>query len=297
MNWMNKLQRKFGKYAISNLMYYIIILYVIGTVLTMLNQNFYDAWLSLDAAAILHGQVWRIFTFLLQPPPGNLLFVFIALYLYYMIGSNLEREWGAFRFNLYFFMGVVFHVIAAIIIYLFTGTSFRLGTYYLNMSLFFAFAMTYPDVEFRLFFLIPIKVKWLAIADGIYFGATIIAGFAAPILPLTTKLSLYRFGIASTPAASIAALVALMNFIIFYLSGRNYQRISPKEVRRKKKYKKAVKQAHKVRTYEGGARHKCAVCGRTELDDENLEFRFCSKCDGDYEYCQDHLFTHTHVKK
>lgn len=295
-NWMNKLQRKFGKYAIHNLMYYIIILYAFGTALTLLNPGFYESWLCLDAEAILHGQIWRIATFLLQPPPGSLLFVILALYLYYMIGTNLEREWGAFRFNLYFFMGVLFHVLAALIIYLITGVSYSLGTYYLNMSLFFAFAMVYPDMEFMLFFLIPIKVKWLAIADGIYFAVTILAGFLGPVLPMATRLGLYRFGVASDLASSIAALLSLMNFIIFYLSSRNYQRISPKEVKRKKKYKSAVKKAQKVRVYEGGARHKCAVCGRTELDDENLEFRFCSKCNGEYEYCQDHLFTHTHKK-
>lgn len=160
MNWLDKLERKFGRYAIHNLMYYIIILYAVGFVFQMINPSFYYNYLSLDAAAILHGQIWRIVTFIIQPPSSSLLFIIIVLYFYYVLGSNLERTWGAFRFNVYFFSGMLFHVIAAIIVYLLTGLSLPLGTSYLNLSLFFAFAAMYPDLEFLLFFLIPIKAKW-----------------------------------------------------------------------------------------------------------------------------------------
>jgi len=151
MNWMNKLERKFGKYAIPNLMYYIIILYAFGFVLDLVKPGFYYMYLSLDMAAILRGQVWRIFTFLIQPPSTNLLFVVFTLYLYYMIGRSLEYVWGTFRFNLYFFMGALFHVIAALLMYLLLHVSLPLGTYYLNMSLFFAYAALYPNQQFLLF--------------------------------------------------------------------------------------------------------------------------------------------------
>lgn len=123
MNWLDKLERKFGRYAIHNLMYYIIILYAVGFVFQMINPSFYYNYLSLDAAAILHGQIWRIVTFIIQPPSSSLLFIIIVLYFYYVLGSNLERTWGAFRFNVYFFSGMLFHVIAAIIVYLLTGLS------------------------------------------------------------------------------------------------------------------------------------------------------------------------------
>lgn len=274
MNFINKLERKFGKYAIRNLMWYIIVLYAFGFVLMLFAPEIYYQYLSLNAEAILHGQIWRIVTFLIQPPDGSILFIIFALYLYYMIGTSLENAWGAFRFNLYFFTGVLLHVIAAIALYLINGKVYTLGTGFLNLSLFFAFAAIYPDMEFLMFFLIPIKVKWLALLDGAFFVVSIIGGF-----------------VGGMPSVSIAALVSIGNFLLFYFATRNYQRVSPKEIKRKKKYKQQIK----VST--SGPKHKCAVCGRTELDGENLEFRYCSKCDGSYEYCQDHLFTHEHIKK
>jgi hypothetical protein len=267
---MNKLERRFGKYAIHNLMYYIIILYGIGTVLDLVAPGVYENFLSLNAAAILHGQIWRIATFLIQGPGGNILFAIIALYMYYMIGTNLENQWGAFRFNMYFFVGVLGHVLAAFIAYAITGMSYPLNMYYLNFSLFFAFAATYPNMQFLLFFIIPVKAKWLACLDGVYFAYMFIIG------DISIK---------------ICIVLSLANFLIFFFATRNYKKISPQEIHRKKVYKRAVSQP------KGVTKHKCAICGRTEEDGEELEFRFCSKCDGNYEYCQDHLFTHQHIKK
>ncbi len=285
MNWLNKLERKFGRYAISNLMFYIIILYGLGFVLQMVSPMFYYQYLSLDVSAILSGQVWRVVTFIIQPPSTSLIFVMFALYLYYMIGKQLEYAWGAFRFNLYFFAGVLFHVLAAFAVYFLTGLSLPLDTWYLNLSLFFAFAALYPDVQFLLFMVIPVKVKWLALLDGLYFVYTILQAF----LPAYGG-SAYGF---IYHANAIAAAVSLLNFIIFFFSSRNMKQYSPKQVKRRKEFQKKMRP---VNEYAGGARHRCAICGRTELDDPNLEFRYCSKCNGNYEYCQDHLFTHTHVK-
>ena len=285
MDWLSKLERRFGKYAIPNLMFYIIIMYGAGFVLNLINPTFYYQYLSLDAAAILHGQIWRIITFMIQPPSTSLIFIIFALYLYYMIGVELERAWGAFRFNLYFFSGVIFHVIAEILVYLFTGMSLPIDTWYLNMSLFFAFAALYPDVKFLLFFIIPIKVKWLALFDGAYFVYTIILAFL-PSYGGSTFGVIYK-------ANAVAAVVSILNFIIFFLGSRNMKQYSPKQVKRKKEFKQKMRP---VNTYANGARHRCAVCGRTELENPDLEFRYCSKCNGNYEYCQDHLFTHTHVK-
>lgn len=290
MNWMNKLERKFGRYAIPNLMFYVIIMYAVGFVLDMVAPGVYEAYLSLNAAAILRGQIWRIVTFLFQPPDTSLLFVVVTLYLYYMIGRELEYVWGVFRFNLYFFMGVILHVIAAILIYLIFGISFTtMGTYYLNMSLFFAYAAIYPNQQLYLFMIIPIKMKYLALIDGIYFVYTILQAF----LPAYGG-NIY-YGVIFQ-ARALAAFVSLLNFLIFYFSSRNMKRFSPKEVQRRHAYKKQVKEGKAKQMSYNGARHRCSICGRTELDDENLEFRYCSRCNGNFEYCQEHLFTHEHKK-
>lgn len=290
MNWIQKLERKFGRYAINNLMYYIIILYIGGYLIDMLNPGFFDTYLSLNVEEILHGQVWRLVTFLAQPMETSIIFLAFALYLYYMIGQHLEAEWGAFRFNLYFFSGVLFHIIAGFVVYFATGISMPIGTTYLNLSLFFAFAALYPNVEFLLFFIIPVKVKYLALLDGIFFGYTILQAFMPAYGGNPYIGVVYQ-------ARAIAAAVSLLNFVIFYFSSRNFKAYSPKQSHRRKKFQKEVRNArvNKAAAAEG-AKHKCAVCGRTELDDPNLEFRYCSKCNGAYEYCQDHLFTHEHIK-
>ncbi len=143
-NWLDKLERKFSRYAIPNLITYIIILYAAGFALELINPTFYSQFLSLDASKILQGQIWRIVTFIIQPPSDSLIFIAFALYLYYMIGKQLEAAWGAFRFNLYFFSGMLFIVLGAILAYLLTGTVLPMDTWYLNLSLFFAFAALYP---------------------------------------------------------------------------------------------------------------------------------------------------------
>lgn len=283
MKFFYKMERKFGRYAIRNLMYYIMILYGIGIVIQMLYPMLYWQYLCLDAPSILRGQVWRIVTFLLFPPMGSmaplgssagslfsdLLFNGIALSLYYSLGMNLERTWGAFRFNVYFFMGVLGHVLAALVGYLVFGQRWILTTVYLNFSLFFAFAAVYPNLEFLLFMVLPVKAKVLAIVDGIFFAYNFLMG---------------------NMADRCAIVLSLANFLVFFLMTRNTGRVSPREIRRRQEFKRQAKIIPK-----GGTRHRCAVCGRTEADGEDLEFRYCSKCAGNLEYCQDHLYTHRHV--
>lgn len=113
MNWIDKLEKKFGRYAIHNLMYYVIILYALGYVINVVAPDFYTGYLSLDPTAILHGQIWRIVTFIIYPPSTGLFFFLISMYLYYSIGRVLEMQWGAFRFNLYLLTGMLLHVVAA----------------------------------------------------------------------------------------------------------------------------------------------------------------------------------------
>lgn len=280
-----RMERKFGRYAIPNLMKYIIGLYALGYVVFMMNPLIYTQFFMLDIDKVMHGQIWRLVTFLIQPVESkNVFFMLISLYLYYMIGNSLERAWGAFRFNLYFLTGILFNIIAVVIIYAITGRSYPISLSYVNQSMFFAFAAMYPDVELLLMFLIPIKVKYLGMVYGGIVGLEMINylrhGYFLNVLVI---------------------LFALANFIIFFLSTRNYKKISPTELRRKQNYRRQTRQASygNVTQFKGKnvvTRHKCAVCGRTELDDDQLEFRFCSKCEGNYEYCMDHLFTHEHVK-
>lgn len=274
MKFLRKLERNFGKYAVPNLMYYIILMYGAGIVIDLVMPGLYYQYLCLDAAAILRGQVWRLVTFLICPPSSGIFFNLIAMFLYYSLGTTLERVWGTFRFNLYFFSGILFHIIAAFVIYFLMGVSVPLTPFYLNNSLFLAFAATFPQMQFYLYGLLPIRAYWL----GIFIGAEF----------------LYEFLFGGL-IARICIGLALLNFVIFFMMTRNYSKISPREIKRKQKFKSDMKtaQAEKIRL----THHECAVCGRTEKDDPNLEFRYCSKCEGNLEYCMDHLYTHKHVTK
>lgn len=299
MKFIDKLQRKFGRFAIPNLMLYVVAMYGAGFVLNMVANGFYEQYLALNIDMILKGQVWRIVTFLLQPPrDGSILFLAIELYFYYWIGSSLENTWGAFRFNLYFFSGILFNILGAVLVYVITTILQGVPTlnvnpdlYYINRSMYFAFAAIYPNVQVLFMFIIPIKVKWLAIFYAAFIGVSVVQ------ILLTGNIIYICIYV-------VPIIAALINFMVFFFSTRNYARISPSEIKRKSEFRKKMRDAKhnsgnvvEFRGREVITRHKCAVCGRTELDDENLEFRFCSKCDGNYEYCMDHLYTHEHVKK
>lgn len=281
MDFFRKFENKYYKYAIPNLMYYIVILYALGLALYVVPGGrffeLYYHYLCLDAEAILHGQIWRIVTFLIFPPSfgmwrfTSLLFGVIALFMYHSLGQTLENIWGAFRFNVFFFTGVLMQVIACLLGHLVFHEDWMLTTGFLNASIFLAFAMYFPDAQFLMFFVIPVKAKWLAVAECALYLHSFIFGTAAT-----------RWELA----------VSLANILIFFLLTRNYKKYAPQEIRRKNTFKKEVKIMPQGRT-----RHRCAVCGRTELDGAELEFRYCSKCEGSYEYCQDHLYTHQHVVK
>lgn len=281
---MNKMERKIGKYAIPNLMIYLIAAYCIGFVIYTVNPNFM-LMLTLSPYHILHGQVWRLITWILMPTDTRVFSLLIMALLYYQLGSALERSWGTFRFNVYIFGGMLFTVIGAFIlygIYAASGTgnletislisSLTFTTNYINLTIFLAFAVMYPEMQILLFFIIPVKMKWMAVVYAVL---------------IAINLILTSWG------GRIAIIMSILNFLIFFLSTRNYRRVSPKEIHRKQVFKAQMREPRRGSMV---TKHKCAVCGRTELDDPNLEFRFCSKCDGNYEYCQDHLFTHQHIK-
>lgn len=282
MKFLNKLERKYGRYAIHDIMKYFMGIWVISTVLfNFFIQNgtiIYYYYLSLDFGKIFQGQIWRIFTFIFMPynlaGSFGILFFALQVYIYLMIGRSLENAWGAFRFNVFFLSGILFNILGGLLNYLMGNGVYLVGLDYLFQSMFFAFAVLYPNIQFLLFYIIPVKVKYLAIIDAVLLGIEVVNSVSGGYY-----------------SSAIGILVALANFLIFYFATRNYKRISPKEQRRKAAFRREVHQA-----VGNGPRHRCAVCGRTELDGENLEFRFCSKCKGNYEYCQEHLFTHEHKK-
>lgn len=293
MNFLNKMERKLGKYAIPNLSLYLIMGYVLGYILMFINPAMVD-FLTLNPYLILRGQIWRLVTWIIVPPSEFDLFTIIMLMFYYSVGTNLERTWGTFYYNVYLFMGMFFTLIGSFLImavsyvpvfysnevrmaygeaayFLLVGRSF--STYFVNMSIFLGFAATFPEVQVLLMFIIPVKVKWM----GIVYAVLLIVQF-----------------LQSNIVGKIVIGASLLNFVVFFLMTRSGagMRMSPRQVKRRHDYNREVKRAKPASV----SKHKCAICGKNSEDNPEAEFRFCSKCNGNYEYCQDHLFTHTHVK-
>lgn len=338
---MSNLERKFGKYAIRNLSLVLIILYLAGYLIYYVNINLLG-YLTLNPYAIVHGQIWRLVSWLLIPPStSNFFFIAIMLFFYYSIGTSLERVWGTWRYNVFIFTGVLLTILSAFvwmgISYMTGGTagylsvlgardyfnyfSIAFSTYYINMGIFFAYALTFPDAMVLMFFIIPIKVKWLGLLDVAYliyefvvsYGPTryvIIATF------LNIALLYYRTHASSrrtrewrrrTGGDSRSSGGGRPGSSGFGGSGRGVggSGIFGSGRQSRSDQNRSAESAEGSYAYSNGpqrgaarrkAMHRCAICGRTELDDPNLEFRYCTKCEGGLEYCQDHLFTHVHVK-
>ncbi|MBQ9990301.1 MAG: hypothetical protein IJP31_05090 [Lachnospiraceae bacterium] len=278
--FLDRMEKKLGRYAIHNLSLYLIICYAFGYIIQIVNADFF-AYLTLEPIYIMQGQIWRLVTWILVPPSSMSIFTLLMLYFYYSIGSNMEKVWGAFRYNVYLFSGMLFTILGAFLVFALyyfaygitpTVIGYFVSTYYVSMSILLAYAATFPNMQIVMIlfiFPVPMKVKWL----GILYGVMMVIS-----------------ALQSNMVGRIMILASLLNFILFFLTSRNRMYASPKEVHRRQVYKQQVKKAQPI------TKHKCAVCGRTDASNPELEFRFCSKCNGNYEYCQDHLFTHEHVK-
>ena len=292
MHFMNKLEKKFGRFGIPNLTKIIIGCYIVGYFLQMFNPQVMG-WLSLNVTLILRGQIWRLITWIIAPPSDASVFFFILsiVFFYYPIGEALERTIGTFRYTFYMLNGMLLTIIGAFIAHFVSGgaidffASFIYTTYYISLSVFLAFATLYPERQILLWFVIPIRMKWMAIVYLVIMVYTVIR-----YLMLGNGGGYLR----------VPIVASLINYGIFYLTNRDLSRFNPREVQRRRKFRQAMRPQGEVHHTAGGGtaitKHKCAICGRTELDDPSLEFRFCSKCNGNYEYCQEHLFTHTHVQ-
>lgn len=326
--FLNKAEKKFGKYAINNLTFYIIMLYVIGYLILQLAVTIPNSfirsipgYLTLDIYRVGHGEVWRLITWIIIPPSSSsLLWFIISLFCTYSFGKSLEATWGAFRYNIFIFSGVILTAIGAALsgallslIYNYsyavssTLVSMMISTEYIVMSIFLMVTAMYPHMTVLLFFIIPLKSLYVAIFFVAMQAYSIIS--IAWMAPNTAELYMIPLG--------VSFFMALINFLIYFLGGKNLSYYSKAERKRREDFRRAVNSARNAgqaggfgtysgrfsRTGEGSAeastgtrisKHKCAICGRTEQDDPDLEFRFCSKCNGNYEYCNDHLFTHTH---
>lgn len=270
------------RFGIPNLMRYIVIGNAVVFILMLFTQaNDANAlsFLSFYFPAVLRGEIWRLVTFIFVPQSSGIFFLLISLYFYYWIGSTLESRWGTAKFNLYYLSGVVLTIIGTILAGLISGHHFYVaGTYYVNLSMFFAFAFLFPDVQVLLFFILPVKMKWLAYLDGALFAYDIV-----------------RALIAGNWGGVVLPIVALLNFAVFiwpevhFLADRASYQHRPQTVQ----FKKAVRQQQQARGYV----HKCAVCGRTDTDYPELQFRYCSRCAGYHCFCQDHIFTHVHFEE
>lgn len=277
---------KHPRFGIPNLMLYIIIGNAIVFMFSAMDTtNSFFSLLTLAPYHIMHGQVWRLISFIIIPPFTNMrqtVSLFFTLYFYYFIGSTLERQWGSGKFTIYYFSGVILTVIYAFVVWLLMSNEYivvSITMYYVNLSMFFAFATMFPDNRVMLFMIIPIKVKWLALLNAI----------------------LFIYGIVTTAfPANLLPIIAILNYLIFcggylidYLRPYvGYRRKSNKTIN----YKKAAKKVNKDLKDKSYSR-KCAVCGKTDKDHPEMEFRFCSRCEGYHCFCEEHINNHVHFKE
>lgn len=271
--------------GIPNLMLYIVlgtaIVYLVGQMTG--NYTLYYL-LSFDRSLILRGQIWRLFTYPFTYGTGssNFLLVAISLMVYYSLGSTIERSWGTCRFNLFYFSGMLLMDIYCMIF----------GTYasvtYLNTSLFLAFATMFPDAGFLLFFIIPVKA-WLF---GLFDLILVLVNFLTMPFP-----------------DNLFPIISLANYFLFF--GSDVLNLLPRSLRVKtwqKFKKKGGYNAPRPKVIQFETRkqpqpepkqdynHKCTVCGRTDVTNPELEFRYCSRCNGFHCYCSDHISNHVHIE-
>ncbi len=259
-------------FGIPRLMLYLIIGNALVYLFSMMDRTGLLTWyLCLAPDRLLKGEVWRLVTFVFVPNTGRLIFLVIELYFYYLIGSTLERAWGTGKFTVYYLCGMVITVVYGILASLITGRSLMLTGSYLSLSMFFVYATLWPDNQILLFFFIPVKVKWLAWFEAAVFLITMILG--RTLLPLAGLANYFLF--------CGSSLLASLKF--FRMRNRGQARQFRRNMSR-------AQNGQNAQTYT----RKCAVCGRTDTDHPELEFRYCSQCVGYHCFCADHIHSHIH---
>ena len=293
MSCLKNLRSRFDRFCfahrdkgISNLMLYVALGNALVYLMSMIDRtNTLYYILCFDRDAILQGQVWRLLTYALTFDSGNILYTAIALVCYYSLGRAIENAWGTLKFNLFYLTGILMMDIYCMI---FGGYA---TAEYLNLSLFLAYATMYPDAQFLLMFIIPVKAWIFALLD----------------------LALVVIGLLGNPFPyNLFSVISLANYFLFFgkdvlnvipVSWRmNARRLfkkggSPKQQKSKTiPFPNAGSYQATVATPKAPYTHKCTVCGRTDLTNPELEFRYCSRCKGYFCYCQDHINNHTHVE-
>lgn len=287
---MKKLRNRFERFCfrhrdkgIPNLMLYLTLGSALVNLMTLVMRDYtLYAVLCFDRTAILHGQIWRLFTYPLTFGVGNyVLLTAVALFCYYTLGRAMENLWGTLRFNLYYLSGVVMMDVYCMI---FGG---RADVSYLNTSLFLAYATLYPNTQFLLLYIIPVKAWIFAVLD----------------------LALVVFGLIAYPfPANLFSVISLANYFLFF--GKDVVNVFPLSwrVNASRLFRKKPKNGYKTIPFNAGSyaastatvkapyTHRCTVCGRTDVSDPDLEFRYCSRCKGYYCYCQDHISNHSHIQ-
>jgi len=261
MSLLDKAEKKLRRFALRNVTIYLIAGQVFVFVLSYVRpEKVVD--LALIAAEVQRGEVWRLVTFLFMPPLTNPIFAFFAWYLFLLMGTALERQWGAFRYNVFLLIGWGATVAVSFLTpYMPMTNLFILG------SVFLAFAHLYPDFQILLLFFIPVKIKYLAWATWLGY--------------------LYAIGEGSW-ADRAAILASVANFVLFF--GKDiFLRLIARQRR--------VGARMKFRKAEDEPRHRCAVCGITPEKDRSAEFRYCGECEPTTCYCLEHIFNHEHVGK
>ena len=273
--------------GIPNLMLYVSAGTAIVYLVSMFSQNFaLYYWLMFDRTLILQGQIWRLITYPLTMFNNNLILMLISLICYFSLGRAIENVWGTCRFNLFYFSGVILMDIYCMIF----GSS--ASAYYLNLSLFLSYATMYPNAQFLFLYIIPVKAWIFALLD---------------LLLVLYGLVVYPF------PDNLFSVISLANYFLFF--GKDVVNVIPvswqvnfRRLFRKKSGSNTAPQRPKVVPFPSAGSyqatvatpkaphtHSCTVCGRTDVSDPDLEFRYCSRCKGYHCYCQDHINSHTHI--
>ncbi|HBT19743.1 MAG TPA: hypothetical protein DEA52_06765 [Clostridiaceae bacterium] len=263
MKFLQKLDKLVARIAIKDLMKYIMLGSFLVFMVDLGSNRMLSSLLAFSRPHIMAGQVWRVVTFVFVPGSTSF-FMIISFFFYFYIGRVLEMAWGTTRFNTYYLLGYLMTVLVGF----YTGFT---TTYYLNMTLFLAYAATFPESQVNLYFVLPVKVKYL----GFLYGILVVMEF-----------------IGTGFSGRVGILASLLNFLVFF---------GPGFMKDQKRRSKTQKMRRNIETAKFSTRtasiHKCTVCGITEKDDPNMEFRYCSKCEGNYEYCEKHLVNHEHKTK
>jgi hypothetical protein len=256
MALLDKLEKKIGRYAPENLTVYLIAGQTVFYVMFMTGRvDRSVTWFA--SAMLMQGDWWRLVTFIFDPPLSSPIFAFFAWYLFYLMGSALEGEWGAFRYVLFLLTGYFLTIAASFLV-----PAAMVSNVFIGGSVFLAFAFLYPDFTINIFFFLPVRIKWLALLTWLGYGYQMLFG------GWNTRLMVFA---------------SICNFLLFF--GRDLIWLAKSGQRRL---------TRQVSRRDDTPFHRCAVCGITDKDDPNMDFRYCSDCAGQHGYCEKHIRDHEH---